>query len=235
MAGVLFAVRGEAVPSTGDIGWSVLSGVFGVVGISALYAGLGRGRMSVVAPVTGVLAAGLPVVVGIVLEGVPQAGVVAGIGLALVAVVLVSRVPDEAGRSSGIAFGVVAGTSIGLFNITIAQVTEGLVFGPLTILRVTQGVLVVIAILAWRSPWRLRPRFVPAVVLIGLLDMGGNAFYIAATQTGQLAIAATLSSLYPVATVLLAATLLRERMGRTHVLGIGLAAAGIVLIASGSG
>jgi len=212
----------------------MLSAVFGGIGISALYAGLGRGRMSVVAPVTGLIAAGLPVVVGIALEGTPQAGVLGGIGLALVAVVLVSRVADEGGGRSGLGFGLLAGTAIGTFNITIAQVSDGLVLGPLATMRATQAILVLAAIVLWRGPWRLRPGFVPAIVLIGLLDMGGNAFYIAATQSGQLAIAATLSSLYPVVTVILAAVLLRERIGPAHAAGIVLAALAIVLIASGS-
>jgi drug/metabolite transporter (DMT)-like permease len=232
---ILFAVRSEPVPSAADAAWSVVAGIFGVIGISALYAGLSRGRMSVVAPVTGVLAAALPVVAGIALEGLPESGVLAGIGLALVAVVLVSRATDDGARSSGIEFAILAGSGIGVFNIAIAQVTDGLVLGPLTIFRVTQAILVIAAILTWRSPWRLAPRLLPAILLIGLLDMGGNAFYIVATQSGQLAIAATLSSLYPVTTVILAAIFLRERVGGPHAAGIVLAAIAIGLIASGSG
>ena len=228
-------MRAEPIPSPADTAWSVVGGVFGVIGIAALYAGLGRGRMSVVAPVTGVLAAALPVLAGIVLEGIPQAGVLAGIGLALLAVVLVSISTDDGARSSGIGFAILAGSGIGAFNIAIAQVSDGLVFGPLTIFRVTQATLVVAAILVWRSPWRLPPRLLPAILLIGLLDMGGNAFYIAATQSGQLAIAATLSSLYPVTTAILAAIFLRERVGGTHGVGIVMAAVAIVLIASGAG
>jgi len=76
--------------------------VAGVIGISALYAGLAAGRMSVVAPVTGVLAAVIPVAVGIVLEGLPGAEVLVGIGLALAAVVLVSRLGGETSGSSGL-------------------------------------------------------------------------------------------------------------------------------------
>ena len=235
IAVLLFYVRAEPVPSPTDVAWSAVGGVFGVIGITALYAGLSRGRMSVVAPVTGVLAAALPVLAGIALEGLPRVGVLAGIGLALIAVVLVSRSTDEGVRSSGLGFALLAGSGIGLFNIAIAQVSDGLVFGPLVIFRATQALLIVAAILVWRSPWRLPARLLPAILLIGLLDMGGNAFYIAATQSGQLAIAATLSSLYPVTTVILAAVFLRERVGGPHAAGIVLAALAIVLIASGAG
>jgi drug/metabolite transporter (DMT)-like permease len=104
----------------------------------------------------------------------------------------------------------------------------------LTIMRGTQAVLIVVAVLVARAPWRVRPAFVPAILLIGLLDMGGNAFFIAARQAGELAVAATLSSLYPVGTIILAALLLRERIGGQHAVGIVLAATAVVLIAAGA-
>ena len=64
-------LRAESLPSTADIGWSVAGGLAGGIGISALYQGLAVGRMGIVAPITGVLAALIPVVVGIVFEGFP--------------------------------------------------------------------------------------------------------------------------------------------------------------------
>ncbi len=92
----LAVVRAEGLPTPADIGWSVLGGVVGGIGITALYHGLAVGRMGVVAPVTGVIAAIIPVVTGIVLEGWPDRLVLVGIVVAIVAVVLVSRVADEA-------------------------------------------------------------------------------------------------------------------------------------------
>jgi drug/metabolite transporter (DMT)-like permease len=70
-------------------------------------------------------------------------------------------------------------------------------------------------------------------VLIGALDTAGNGFYLAAVQTGQLAIASVLSAMYPVVTVILAAVVLREPVTRDHTIGIGLAAAAIALIGAG--
>jgi drug/metabolite transporter (DMT)-like permease len=113
-------------------------------------------------------------------------------------------------------------------------VTPGLVFGPLAILRATQALLVIAFIVVARPAWRLPGSLVPAVLLIGLLDMGGNAFFIAARQSGELAIAATLSSLYPVTTTILAAVILRERIGRAHAVGIVAAAIAVALIAAGA-
>jgi drug/metabolite transporter (DMT)-like permease len=230
----LFVVRGEAVPGPADVAWSVAAGVAGVVGISALYAGLAAGRMSIVAPVTGVLAVVIPVVAGIALEGLPRNEVLIGIGLAIVAVVLVSQAGDEHGRSGGLRFALVAGTGIGLFNVLIGQVSDGHVFGPLSILRGTQAVLLIAAIVLVRRPWRMPRAIVPAVLVIGLLDMGGNGLFIAARQAGELAIASTLASLYPVGTVVLAGIFLRERIGAAHAVGIVLAGIAVILIASGA-
>jgi drug/metabolite transporter (DMT)-like permease len=101
-------------------------------------------------------------------------------------------------------------------------------------MRATQALAIVTFILVGRAPWRIRPVLLPAVLLIGLLDMGGNAFYIAARQAGELAVAATLSSLYPVTTVVLAALLLGERITIAHAAGIALAAVAVGLIATGA-
>src|SRR4051812_21318495 len=89
VAFVLALVRGEPPPAPADTRWAVLAGVLGANGIAGLYSGLAVGRMGVVAPVTGVLAAVVPVAAGIALEGLPPGIVVAGIVLAIVAVVLV--------------------------------------------------------------------------------------------------------------------------------------------------
>ena len=99
MAFVLALVRGETAMLPADVVWSVLAGLAGGIGISGLYNGLAVGRMGVVAPITAVLAALIPVAAGILLQGVPAPLVVVGIGLAIVAVVLVSRVGDDPGRA----------------------------------------------------------------------------------------------------------------------------------------
>ena len=64
--------------------------------------------------------------------------------------------------------------------------------------------------------------------------MAGNGLFIVAVQTGALAVAAVLSSLYPVTTVILATVFLRERITRSHAIGIALAATAIACIAAGS-
>jgi uncharacterized membrane protein len=235
LALVLAVVRAEPVPGLPDIGWAAAAGVVGAVGITSLYQGLAVGRMGVVAPVTGVLAAAVPVIVGIASEGMPSTEVLLGIGLAALAVVLVSRIRDEGGRPSGLEFGLLAGLGIGVFNVLVAQITEGLAFGPLTILRGVEALVVAGVVLATRGEWRVARSLWPAIAVVGLLDMGGNGAYILATQAGSLAVAATLSSLYPVMTVILAAVLLRERVTGEHAVGVGAALGAILLINAGAG
>jgi uncharacterized membrane protein len=235
VAVVLAIARAEQWPAPADIAWSALSGVVGSVGILALYGGLAVGRMGVVAPVAGVLGASVPVLAGIVLEGLPPPIVLGGIGLAIVAVVLVSRVAGhpDAGRS-GIELGIVAGLCIGLFNVTISRVDESLVFWPVSIVRTVSIVLVAAAILLARRPGRVPLRLIPVIAVIGVLDMTGVASFLFAEQTGPLAVASILSSLYPVTTVILAAVVLRERVTRHHAIGIAAAAAAVLMIGVGS-
>lgn len=235
IAAAIAVAKPEPWPGPSDVGWSIVSGIAGVVGISCLYRGLAVGRMGTVAPVTAVLAAALPVLAGVLQEGLPSPVVLTGIGLAIVAVVLVSRVSAEEGSSrEGLGLALAAGTALGTFNITIAHLTEGLVFGPLTIVRGVEALFVVVIIAVTRTSWRLSDRILPLVLIVGVLDMSGNAFFILARQAGQLATAAALSSLYPVMTVILAATFLRERITVVHALGIAAAAVAIVLITTGS-
>jgi drug/metabolite transporter (DMT)-like permease len=176
----------------------------------------------------------MPVVAGIIREGPPATPVLAGIGLALVAVVLVSRVPGRDGSRSGIELAVVAGIGIGLFNILAGEIPDGQVFGPLVVVKVAAAGAIAVILVIGRQAWRMPPRVVPIAVGGGLFDMAGNACYVLATQAGRLDVAATLSSLYPVTTILLAMAFLGERVTRSHALGIVAAVAAIVLIGAGS-
>lgn len=190
--------------------------------------------MGVVAPVTGLLAAVLPVIAGILRDGPPPAPVLVGILLALVAVVLVSRAPATDGSRSGIELAIVAGMGIGAFNILVGELPAGEVFGPLVAIKLTATTVIVGLLVVGRRAWRMPRGVVPVAVAGGLFDMAGNALYVLATQAGRLDVAATLSSLYPVTTILLAMGLLGERVTRSHAAGITAAVVAIVLIGAGS-
>jgi len=232
---VIAIARGEPAPAGADLGWSVAAGLCGVVGMTSLYRGLAVGRMGVVAPVTGVLGAVVPVLVGFVTEGVPAAATVAGIGVALLAVVLVTRAPGhQTSRPSGVEWALLAGAGIGGFNICVGQLSGAGQFGPLVVLRLVQSVVLVTLIVVWRQPWRMHRLDVAKLSVVGVLDMTGNVAFITAAQVGALAVATILSSLYPVTTVLLALTLLHERVTKSHLLGIALTVVAIVLITVGT-
>ena len=237
MAFVLALVRGETAMLPADVVWSVLAGLAGGIGISGLYNGLAVGRMGVVAPITAVLAALIPVAAGILLQGIPAPLVVVGIGLAIVAVLLVSRVgddPDAPDRPSGLRFALIGGVGIGLFSVFVAQLSDGHAFGPLTLIRGTEAALIAVVVLVTRASWRPERRLWAPIAGVGVLDMAGNGAFILAVQAGSLAVAAVLSSLYPVTTVILAAVFLRERVTATHAVGIALAIAAIACIAAGT-
>jgi len=234
LTGAIALALGEGIPAGPDLVICFVAGVLGAVGITMLYRGLAIGRMGIVAPVTGVLAAVIPVVAGFATEGVPGPIVVTGIIIAVIAVVLVSRVADAGGRE-GLTEALIAGTTIGLFGVAIAQLSEGNVFSALMVIRLAQGALVAAVVLVMRAAWRPGVSILPALVAIGLLDTAGNAFYLLAVQTGQLAIASVLSAMYPVATVVLAVVVLHEPLTRDHTVGIVLAGIAIALIGAGGG
>jgi drug/metabolite transporter (DMT)-like permease len=227
-------ILGGPLPGPTTALLSILAGFLSVAGILGLYTGLAVGRMGVVAPVTGLIAASLPVAVGIVAEGLPPTPVVVGIGAALVAVVLVSRTTDPDGRPSGIQYGILGGLGLGMFNVVVGAFPEDHVIWPLAMIKLGALVTVILIVAVGRRAWRVPRPIVPAVVAVAFLDLAGNGLYILATQAGRLDVAATLSSLYPVTTIVLAVALLRERVTRTHLAGIIMAAVAIILIAGGS-
>jgi drug/metabolite transporter (DMT)-like permease len=233
MVGLALLIR-EPFPGPQTLVLSAIAGLLAVSGILGLYQGLAVGRMGVVAPVTGLLAASLPVATGFVRNGLPPTEVVVGIAAALVAVILVSRSKDPEGRPSGIQYAIVGGIGLGFFNVAIGAFPEHLVAWPLAIIKLAALLGIAAIVLVARRPWRVPRPVLKAVVAVGLLDLAGNGLYILATQAGRLDVAAALSSLYPVTTVVLAVAILHERVTRSHLVGIVMAGIAIVLIAGGS-
>ncbi len=233
---VIAVGRGEPVPAAQDAAWAAAAAVFGAIGLAGLYRALADGQMGIVAPITGVLAAAIPVVVGIATEGLPTPVRLAGFALALVAIVLVSIADDGSTGRGGLLLALGAGVAFGLYSTCVGQIETG-VFAPLAISRATAAVLVLGIVLAMRIPVRASfggsRRLVGLVVLVGVLDLLGNASFLAGAQLGGLALAAVLASLYPVATVILAAAVLREPIGRIHAAGIVAAATAAMLIVGG--
>jgi drug/metabolite transporter (DMT)-like permease len=132
---------------------------------------------------------------------------------------------------AGLGLALVAGCGFGGFLVLMARGAQGGTFWPLAAARGTSLVLALSAAIASRRPWVPALPALPVVLLSGVLDAGGNAFFVLASQTGRLDVAGILSSLYPASTVLLAALLLRERVSRPQGVGIAAVLAAIALIA----
>jgi uncharacterized membrane protein len=230
----LFLLAGERPMSSDDLVLAAIAGVLGATGLAMLYRGLSVGRMGVVAPVAAMITAALPVAYGFLTEGIPSILAVVGIACAGAGVVLVSfSPPSNDGRPSGLRYGIATGFTFGLFPIVTTGLPDDLIVGPVLTVRVASILSIVVLILVSRQAWRVPRRLLPALFGIGLVDMIATASYLGAIAIGPLAIAAILTSLYPVVTVVLAALVLRERISPQHALGIVAAGFAVVLIAIG--
>jgi drug/metabolite transporter (DMT)-like permease len=211
-----------------------VAGALGASGLALLYRGLSVGRMTVVMPIAAMLTAALPVVFGFVTEGVPSLFAIAGIVAAATGVVLVSLSPAPAdGRPSGLWYGIVTGLLFGMFPIVMNGISDDVLVTPVVMVRIASIVTAGALILARRQPWRVPRNLWPMMLGIGLVDMLATAAYLAALGVGPLAIAAILTSLSNVVTVILAALVLRERITPVHAVGILAAGLAVVLIAIG--
>jgi drug/metabolite transporter (DMT)-like permease len=227
---LLALITREHAPSGADIAWGGAAGLAGLVGIGALYTGMARGQMGVVAPVSGVISAALPVVAGAVIQGLPNLLNVLGFVLALAGVWLISRTEHARAQPASVLLALLSGLGFGCFIILIAQAEHGTVFWPLAVARVV-SLLVLLGITVARRSFQPPPQnaLLP-ITVAGVADSGGNLFFLLAAQAGRLDVSGALASLYPAATVLLALLLLRERLGRGQVRGMLLALIAIPLI-----
>ena len=212
-----------------DLVWAGLAGLLGAVGLLALYQGLATGKMGVVAPLSAVVAATVPVVASAFLEGLPSPLQLLGFGVALTAVWLLSSGGEFRVDPSELRLALLAGLGFGFYFVCIDRVTGG-VFWNLAFARTLAGVVLLVIVLVRRLPL-LPPRAVlPVNVLNGVLDAGGNLFFLLATTAGRLDVASVLASLYPGMTVLLAWAVLHERLSRPQLVGVAAALVAIVLI-----
>lgn len=203
-----------------DLWWGAASGLTTAVGITLLYKALATGRMSVVAPITALCA----------------------LAVAAFAVALISREPDRAearqtATARAVALAVAAGLGIGVFYVTMGRTDPASGLWPLVAARGVSTALFTIGALATLPRWRQAAA--PAALLwqwaalSGLFDSAANALYLLASREGNLAVVATLTSLYPASTVFLAAVALGERLRLAQIAGLGLATLAVVMIVMG--
>jgi uncharacterized membrane protein len=224
-------------PSTVSALWGVGAGLTGGLGVALLYYGFAIGRVSVVAPVTAVCAITIPVLVAIGLGERPGILAIVGIGTAIASVALISRHEDPAAAAAAasgrsVAIGLASGVAIGGFFVCLARAGSASGLWPLLVARFSSTLaLAGAARLAKVSIAIPRAALLP-VVGCGALDVLANALYLVATRNGPLGLVATLASLYPASTVLLARVVLGERLRPVQAVGLACAATAIVLITS---
>ena len=233
IASLLLAERFVA----GDLVWGALGGSAGGIGIALLYRGLARGPMGVIAPLTAITSAAVPSLWGVFVAGERLGGVAwIGVALALAAIGLVSWSPGDGARltAQAVLEALLAGAGFGLMFVALDQTAAESAPWPIVGARLfTSSILVAVFLLR-------RERIIPAdpgdrrlLLGAGLIDTGSNALFLYANEEGALTIVAVLSSLYPVATVLLARVVLAERLTRPQQLGFAAAMVATALIASG--
>ncbi|MGW1280475.1 EamA family transporter [Streptomyces tsukubensis] len=257
---VVFASQSIAVTVLGVIvvatsGWqeagprlwyAVAAGAIGPVALLSFYKALALGPMGVVSPL-GSLGVAVPVAVGLAAGERPGAVQIAGIGTAVVGILLAGG-PELRGapvRRQAVALTFVAAFGFGAVMTLIAQASST-VTGLFLALFVQRAVNIAVGgtalavtarrgrpVLPGDGGLRVLWSSLPLLAFVGLADVASNGTYALAAQTGPVTVAAVLSHLYPVVTVLAALIVLKERLRGVQAAGAGLALAGSVLLAGG--
>jgi drug/metabolite transporter (DMT)-like permease len=235
-------LTGEGSLSRSDAVWAAGAGIFGGIGLVALFKGLALGNAAVVSPIAGVVGAIVPIVVGAFLEGLPSPWQIAGFALGITGIWMVTRShkdaegvysqnekKDSRALTLQLALAFSAGIGFGLFFVLIAQVSPQAVFTPLAVSKATQATGGVALVLALRIPTTEKAGVRPAL-MSGVLDVVANTFFLMATKLTRLDVATVLSSMYPVGTVLLSQLVLKEHITTSQWLGVALSVCAIALI-----
>jgi len=210
--GLVLIVAAAVIVRQPTPAWTVwvlagVAGAIGSIGLLLLFRAFTEGMMSIAAPVSALLAAILPVVVGAFTEGLPSPWTFLGFGFALTAVWLISRAEGNDGHIlahlSDLRLPLIAGIGFGLYFILLHAATRQATLWPMVASRSGGALAVVLYMAGRKDSWRVERAVWPFIALNGILDIGGNALYILAGQAGRLDVSAVLSSLYPGATVIL--------------------------------
>ena len=228
-------------PTREDIVIGIVAGIVGMVSVALFYRGLAIGRMGMVAPITAVVSAIVPVAWGLTFGERPSALALVGVALAVGSVALIS---SEAGDSphepvsrsrTPLYLALGAGLGFGAFFVLYSNAGARSGMWPLLASRWTSASLLAL-VFAFVPRARRDPpsrKALPLIAGAGLFDAAANGFFLAAARTGLLSIVGAVSSLYPASTVLLARGVLHERFHRAQIIGLTIAAVGVVLIALG--
>lgn len=239
---VLIAMsRGDAFPHGAPLAWGIGAGVAGGLSLACFYVALSRGAMGASAALSGLLAAAIPAIVSVTVEGTPGMHRILGFLIAGLAIWMIAAGPNAEAvpaKAGTIWLAAAAGVGFGIYFVALRMAGVAGVIWPMATARI--GSLSVCSLLLASlslstgtkelSRGRLTRTATRWALTTALLDTSGNLFFIAATRAGRLDVAAVLASLYPATTILLAAWMLSERPTRRQGLGMLVAGVAVVMI-----
>jgi drug/metabolite transporter (DMT)-like permease len=232
LVAIAVAARGRA-PDDWAVLWAVVAAVSGTLGLVAFYRGMATGTMSVVAPIAGASAI-VPVVYGIATGDNPRALQLVGMAAAIAGVALAAREQQPGGRrlASGVGLALLAAIGFGFYFPPMHAAGAADPWWSAFVFRLTATVVVLVAVAVRRPLVRLVRWPLVIVVAAGCADTLGNLLFAASSGHGAVSVTSVLASLYPIVTVVLAAVVLKERIGGAQRVGVVLTLAGIVLISA---
>ena len=239
LVGVAALVAGGS-PTWVGLGWGLASGLASGVAVWSFYLSLSRGPMSVISPITAVLAAAVPLAFGLAAGERPAPAAGAGMALALVATVLVSMESRDGssalhGRLTRrlLVLTLFSGLAFAAFFVLLAQVPPGQGLWPVAASRIGATVMLLVAAVAARESFRFSRRLIAIGVVIAVFDAVANGAFYFASQAGMLSLVSVIAALYPAFTVALAIAHGGERMRAVQMVGLVLAGVAISLLALG--
>lgn len=236
LLGGALLVLGDPAPGGRDWMWGAIGGAGGFVGLGLLYFALARGSMTVVAPLTAVVSAVVPLASGIGFGERPSLVAYLGVVAALAGIALVTGAvgtPHTKTQPFIVVVSIVSGAGFGWMFTCLDRTSEASGMWPLLAARLASISLAVV-VLVWRRPPGLSVKSVPALALLaGFFDMGANLLFVAANREGMLSLVAVITALYPVSTIVLAMRLDHERVTRSQAWGMACAGLALALVSLG--
>ena len=228
----LLAVGLVVVPATEvtgrDLFFGAVGGLFGLIGLVILYLALAQGTMAIVAPISGAVAAAVPVLADVAFGPGLSTRQWVGVGLALAAVVLVGIEPGmTASDRRWLGGALISGLLFGLFFLALAQTDVASGLWPLVAARGTSIPIAFLIAAGLGVAAAPRGRALGLIAIIGNLDMAANIFSALALQRGPAGVTAVLVSLYPAVTAVTAMVALKERPTGRQLIGIAFALAAV--------
>ena len=222
---------GAQIPPLSHLVWALAGGVFGGTSLAIFYRALASGNMGLTAPISAVLAAAIPALYGMFVEGLPHALQIAGFVLAALGIWLISR-SDQSGSPQGIGLAVIAGIGFAGFYICAHQAGNGAALWLAAASRLSAFICTASWVVATKNFVPAKKTSLRLAVLVGIIDVCGSVLFFHALQSGRMDVAVVLTSLYPVITVALARIVLKERLTRWRLAGVAAALAAVPLIAT---